>query len=125
MNSRVIIYIQGQTRETEREDIKEVTTMTNQKAAIIRGIERYSHRAYEYENAIKAAGMEIIATEVKVINLTCIEAKRETSRGTLHIYCGENGTARIDKPNGSHKWVYEKTPAQIAAQIKQIVEFYR
>jgi hypothetical protein len=49
----------------------------------------------------------------------------ETGRGTLHIVLGVNGTARIDKPNGTHKWVYEKTPAQITAQLKQIIKFYK
>jgi hypothetical protein len=81
--------------------------------------------AYEYYNALIDAGMEIIGEDITVIDLTCYEAKLETKRGTLHIYCGTNGTARIDKPNGTYKWVYEKTPAQIAAQIKQIVEFYK
>jgi len=99
--------------------------MTNQKAAIIRGMERYSHPAYEYERALVSAGMEIIAKDVTVLDLTCFEAKQETSRGTLHIYCGTNGTARIDKPNGTHKWVYEKTPAQIIAQLKTIISYYK
>lgn len=39
----------------------------------------------------------------------------------LAIICGLNGTARIDKPNGTHKWVYEKTPAQLAAILRQTI----
>lgn len=39
----------------------------------------------------------------------------------LAIICGLNGTARIDKPNGTHKWVYERTPAQLAAILRQTI----
>lgn len=99
--------------------------MTNQKAAIIRAMERYGHPAHEYKTALVHAGLEIIAENVTVLDLTCFEGKLEMNRGTLRVYCGTNGTARIDKPNGTHKWVYEKTPAQITAQLKQIIDFYR
>ena len=99
--------------------------MTNQKAAIIRGMERYSHTEAEYIKAIRYAGLEIINERVTVLGNHCIEAELEMNRGVLHIYCGVNGTARIDKPNGTHKWVYEKTPNQITAQLKQIIDFYK
>ena len=96
--------------------------MTNQKAAIIRGMERFSHTKDEYIRVIRGAGLKITNTEKTFTGMVCIEAETETSRGTLRIYCGENGTARIDKPNGSHKWVYEKTPNQIAAQLRQVLD---
>ena len=99
--------------------------MTNREWAHKMGFDKVQHYASEYRDALKYAGMEIIGEKITVIDLTCYEAKLETSRGTLHVYCGENGTARIDKPNGTHKWVYEKTPAQITAQLKQIIEFYK
>lgn len=99
--------------------------MTNAQIAHKMGLDRIPHMAYEYYNALIDAGMEIIGEDITILSLTCYEAQVETSRGKLHIYCGTNGTARIDKPNGTHKWVYEKTPAQIAAQIRQIREFYR
>ena len=53
------------------------------------------------------------------------EAEAETPRGTLHIYGGENGTARLDKPNGTHKWLYDKSVAQIGAAIRQTLAFYK
>lgn len=53
------------------------------------------------------------------------EAEMETPRGTLHIYGGVNGTARLDKPNGTHKWLYEKTVAQVGAAIRQTIAFYK
>lgn len=99
--------------------------MTNQKAAIIRGMERFSHTEDEYKRAIIGSGMTVVNEEVAVLDLTCYEATKETSRGTLRIFCGTNGTARIDKPNGTHKWVYEKTPNQIAALLRQTMEFYK
>ena len=99
--------------------------MTNAQMAHKMGLDKVKAPAYAYKDALIHAGMEIIGEKVTVLSLTCYEGKLETNRGTLHIYCGDNGTARIDKPNGTHKWVYEKTPAQITAQIKQIVEFYK
>jgi len=98
--------------------------MTNAQIAHKMGLDKVKHPGWEYKDALRHAGMEIIGEKVMILSLSCYEGKMETSRGTLHIYCGENGTARIDKPNGTHKWVYEKTPAQIAAQIKQIAEYY-
>jgi hypothetical protein len=53
------------------------------------------------------------------------EAERETARGTIHIYGGVNGTARLDKPNGTHKWLYDKSVAQVGAAIRQTLAFYR
>lgn len=99
--------------------------MTNQKAAIIRGMERFSHTKDEYVRCIWNTGLKITQTEKTYTGMVCIEAETETPRGTLRIHCGENGTARIDKPNGTHKWVYEKTPAQIAAQLRQVLDFYK
>ena len=99
--------------------------MTNQKAAVIRGIERCSHTKYEYVKSIWSAGLKITRTGNTYSGMVYIEAETETSRGTLSIYCGENGTARIDKPNGTHKWVYEKTPKQIGALLRQTMECYK
>lgn len=99
--------------------------MTNAQMAHKMGLDKVKAPGWEYKDALKFAGMEIIGENVTVLGLNCYEAKLETARGTLHIYCGDNGTARIDKPNGTHKWVYEKTPKQITAQLKQVIEFYK
>ena len=53
------------------------------------------------------------------------EAEIDTPRGTFHIVCASNGTARLDKPNGSHKWAYEKSPAQLGFILRQTLAFYR
>ena len=99
--------------------------MTNAQMAHKMGLDKVPAPGTAYEDALRWAGLEIIEKNVTVLDLNCYEAKKETSRGTLHVYCGTNGTGRIDKPNGTHKWVYEKTPAQITALLKQIIEFYK
>lgn len=71
-----------------------------------------------YEMAIKAAGLEI----KEIHNGATIMAEAETGRGKLSVICGKNGTARVDKPNGSHKWYYEKTPAQIYSILRQTID---
>ena len=99
--------------------------MTNAQLAHKMGIDKVGHPGWEYGEALVRAGLTVVAQEVTVLNLTCIEAEMQTPCGVLHVYCGTNGTARIDKPNGTRKWVYEKTPAQIAAQLNQVAAFYR
>lgn len=54
-----------------------------------------------------------------------IDGTLEIGDRKIAIICGMNGTARIDKPNGTHKWVYERTPAQIAATLRQIIDCNR
>ena len=98
--------------------------MTNAQIAHKMGLDKAPAPSYAYRDALRYAGLEIIGENITICGLNCYEAKTETPRGTLHVYCGTNGTARVDKPNGTHKWVYEKTPAQITAQLKKVVEFY-
>ena len=38
---------------------------------------------------------------------------------------GTNITARLDKPNRTHKWLCEKSPAQIGAILRQTISFYK
>ena len=102
--------------------------MTNAQIAHKKGLDFLSNAnrpAEEYRRALVGAGMKVNGETVIMGNLHCYEATAETERGTLRIYCGTNGTARLDKPNGTHKWYYEKTPAQIAAVIKQTMDFYK
>lgn len=70
-----------------------------------------------YEMAIKAAGLEITKVRGNIIF-----AETETGRGTLSVTCGINGTACVIKPNGTRKWYYEKTYAQIYAILKQTID---
>lgn len=99
--------------------------MTNAQMAHKMGIDKVAAPGYAYRDMLVRSGMNVIKEEVSLLDLTCYEATKETSRGTLHIFCGTNGTARIDKPNGTHKWVYEKTPNQISALLRQTMEFYK
>lgn len=75
----------------------------------------------------KVAGMTIISEKATLKGLPndIFEAEIETPRGTLHIVCGANGTARLDKPNGTHKWIYEKSPAQLGYILRQTLAYYR
>lgn len=99
--------------------------MTNAQIAHHMGLDMVAHPGYEYKEMLVRTGLVITAESKTKLGLTCYEAETETPRGTLRVYCGENGTARIDKPNGSHKWVYEKTPNQIAALLRQVLDFNR
>lgn len=45
-----------------------------------------------------------------------------TDNGNVEIDWGENGTARVYKPNGTVKWYYEKTDAQICSILKRIID---
>jgi hypothetical protein len=78
-----------------------------------------------YEKMLTSLGMAVTKREQHANGLEIVTAEMETPRGTLSIYCGSNGTARVDKPNGSHKWYYEKTVGQIRAALVQTIEFNR
>ena len=79
----------------------------------------------QYMDALRAAGLTIIAIGATALHgVQVVEAAANTPRGELSILCGANGAARIDKPNGTHKWMYDKSPAQVAAAVKQTLEFY-
>ena len=56
-----------------------------------------------------------------------LSATFKAGKTELNVIYGEHGsgiTARIDKPNGTHKWAYDKTPAQLYSIIKQTLSFY-
>lgn len=105
-------------------ELKEGKEMTNQNAAIIRNMERLSYTIDEYKRAIISSGMTIVKEETAYNGMEIIEATKETSRGTLSIYCVVNGTVHINKPNGARRWVHKKTPNQISALIRQTIEYY-
>lgn len=100
--------------------------MTNAQMAHKMGIDKVAAPATAYRDALTRSGLIVVNDDIGVCgSLTGYEAKAWTRCGWLSILCGENGTARIDKPNGTHKWVYEKTPAQIAALLRQTLAFYK
>lgn len=99
--------------------------MTNAQMAHKMGLDAKVYCLSHYIDAVKQCGMEIVDEELTVLETKVFTAKVEMARGDLKIVCGGNGTARVDKPNGTHKWVYEKTPNQIAALLKQTMDFYK
>ena len=78
-----------------------------------------------YETMATALGMTITESHKSFAGMQVFEAKMELDRGTITLYCGDNGTARIDKPNGTHKWYYEKSTGQLRAAIKQVIDFWK
>lgn len=79
----------------------------------------------KYIKALQNRGFSIDSIREETTGLGIIEAKVETKRGTLAVYCGTNGTCRVDKPNGTHKWLYEKSLPQIFRAIDQSLAFYK
>lgn len=78
----------------------------------------------KYIKALQSRGFTIDRIEETPTGTTVLEAKAETKRGTLSVCCGTNGTCRVDKPNGTHKWLYQKTMPQLFRAIDQSLEFY-
>lgn len=72
--------------------------------------------------------LEILEFEVKEISMSnvfgteIVTAEKGTDRGLIEISWGTNGTARVIKPNGSVKWLYEKSIAQIGRALVQTIE---
>jgi 3-phosphoshikimate 1-carboxyvinyltransferase len=79
----------------------------------------------DFFKVFESLGMEVSDVHKTTIGNDVFEAKLETSRGLISVTCCTNGTARIDKPNKSHKWYYEKTPAQLRAAVNQVIEFWK
>lgn len=77
-----------------------------------------------YAKAIEGAGLTVEGTE-NILGREMLKASIKVGDRALSIICGNNGTARIDKPNGTHKWVCEKSYAQIGALLRQTLSFYK
>lgn len=100
--------------------------MTNAQMAHRMGLDKVAHPGYEYKEMLVRSGLTVTREGFGLCGVeNAYEAKVWTQRGWLRVMCGTNGTARIDKPNGTHKWVYEKTPNQIAALLRQVLDFYK
>lgn len=59
---------------------------------------------------------------VTTIQDNYIIADIDTDNGMMEIIWGDNGTACISKPNGSHKWYYEKSESQMLRIIDQTID---
>ncbi len=77
-----------------------------------------------YAKALQSIGMEIVG-ETLFCDRPYTIARTKVGFSDLTIYFSENGTARLDKPNRTTKWVYEKSPAQLLAIAKQTLSFYK
>lgn len=73
-----------------------------------------------YAGAIKAAGMTICSIQ-EYTSSDIITADIMTKNGYFYINVDTNGTAWLDKPNGSKKMLYEKSPAQLLAILKKTI----
>ena len=102
--------------------------MTNAQMAHKMGIEKAPNPVWEYAEMLTRMGASIqkdYDSTFGGLNPEHFwEAKITVNGKEIGIYLGSNGTACIDKPNGSHKWYYEKTPAQLEAALKQIISFW-
>lgn len=74
-----------------------------------------------YEKALAALGMRIIA-KTSNERLETVSADIETKKGPFWITVGTNGCGVFLKPNGTSKWVYEKSPAQICRIAQQVIK---
>lgn len=76
-----------------------------------------------YAGALKTLGMSITGT-IEMMGTTYQIATVRAGSAELKVYFSSNGTARLDKPNRTTKWVYEKSPAQLRRIAQQTLEFY-
>lgn len=78
-----------------------------------------------YMKVMMGLGMEIVEQFNTATGMEAFTAEIATDRGTITVTCGANGTARIDKPNGTHKWYYEKSAGQLRAAVKQTIDYWK
>lgn len=83
-----------------------------------------------YETERMAKALENMGFTIKEIttapgNTGLVLASIETPRDNLEICWGTNGAAVITKPNGTRKWYYEKSIAQICRALQQTLDFYK
>lgn len=78
-----------------------------------------------YMKVMVGLGMEIVEQFKTVAGQEVFTAEMATDQGAITVTCGANGTARIDKPNGTHKWYYEKSTGQLRAAVKQTIDYWK
>lgn len=74
-----------------------------------------------YSRAIKANGLKITQFDSS-LQFAIVTAYVETDRGPLTLVWGENGCGKLGKPNGSQKWYYNKTAAQLNQLLRTTIE---
>ena len=80
----------------------------------------------EIKEILKNIGMEITSEGIMLEGTEAFKAEIETKSGKLYVTCTDEflPTARVDKPNGTHKWLYQKTRAQLRRAVEQAIEYY-
>ena len=78
-----------------------------------------------YTKALIKRGFEIKSVRESTDGHAIIEASTETPRGEMEVVICTNGTAMVEKPNGTHKWLYQKSICQLFRAIDQSLEFYK
>lgn len=79
----------------------------------------------DVEKFLQALGFTITESFTNDWGTKITEGIMEFDRGTLEVALGNNGTARVIKPNGTVKWLYEKTEGQIRRALLQTMEYYQ
>ena len=78
---------------------------------------------------LETLGFSVMTGEVSVFDTGCFIAQiHDEYSNTLGVYWAEvDGvvTARVDKINGTHKWYYEKSGAQMMRVIRQCMEGHK
>lgn len=74
-----------------------------------------------YLKVIRDNGFEITQIE-NGLTLAILTACRETDRGPLTLIWAETGCGKLGKPNGSQKWYYNKTAAQLNQILRTTIE---
>lgn len=77
-----------------------------------------------YVKGLQALGMEIVG-ETLICNRPYRIARKQFTYSELVIYFDRSGNAKLEKPNRTTKWVYEKSPAQLHRVAEQVISFYR
>lgn len=79
-----------------------------------------------FKKALMTANVEI--TEVNEFPFPAASILKGTAIAgngkEVEVIVGTNGCINIQKPNGTSKWYYEKSPAQTATLIKQVCKSY-
>ena len=69
----------------------------------------------------------VISEERTTLGTKMLEAEKTFGEcdSKIVVAVGENGNARVIKPNGTVKWYYEKTFGQLTAAINKTMDYYK
>lgn len=76
----------------------------------------------EIIKSLESVGMQITNHRWGCGDIEIANAMIQTKNGIFEILVGSNGTAKLMKPNGSVKWVYDKSCCELRKIVKQIID---